>query len=64
MKFWQSVKFTTTVPIVAVVAVAFVAFAYITSSQRVAGVQQAFEQQISMSAKSNKSGFGQCDLGF
>lgn len=50
MKFWQSVKFTTTVPIVAVVAVAFVAFAYVTSSQRVSGVQHAFEQQISMSA--------------
>ncbi|MET1416863.1 HAMP domain-containing methyl-accepting chemotaxis protein [Roseibium sp. HPY-6] len=49
MKFWQSVKFTTTVPIVVVVAVAFVSFAFITSSQRVSAVQNAFEQQISMS---------------
>lgn len=49
MKFWQSVKFTTTVPIVVVVAVAFVTFAFITSSQRVSAVQNAFEQQISMS---------------
>jgi len=58
MKFWQSVKFTTTVPIVAVVAVAFIAFAYITSSQRVAAVQQAFEQQISMSANLTNQALG------
>ncbi|GAA0775051.1 hypothetical protein GCM10009077_11740 [Roseibium denhamense] len=58
MKFWQSVKFTTTVPIVAVVAVAFVAFAYITSSQRVAGVQDAFEQQIKMSANLTNQALG------
>ncbi|WP_428669688.1 methyl-accepting chemotaxis protein [Roseibium sp.] len=49
MKFWQSVKFTTTVPIVAVVTVAFLAFAYVTSTQRVAAVEEAFEQQVSMS---------------
>ena len=49
MKFWQSVKFTTTVPIVAVVIMAFAIFAYVTSSQRVSVVQDAFEQQISMS---------------
>jgi len=58
MKFWQSVKFTTTVPIVAVVAVAFVAFAYVTSSQRVTGVQEAFEQQISMSANLTNQALG------
>ncbi|WP_420414193.1 methyl-accepting chemotaxis protein [Roseibium sp.] len=58
MKFWQSVKFTTTVPIVAVVALAFVAFAYVTSSQRVSGVQHAFEQQISMSANLTNQALG------
>lgn len=58
MKFWQSVKFTTTVPIVAVVAVAFVAFAYITSTQRVSAVQDAFEQQISMSANLTNQALG------
>jgi methyl-accepting chemotaxis protein len=58
MKFWQSVKFTTTVPIVAVVAIAFVAFAYVTSAQRVSAVQEAFEQQISMSTKLTNQALG------
>ncbi|MHA7777078.1 methyl-accepting chemotaxis protein [Roseibium sp. M-1] len=58
MKFWQSVKFTTTVPIVAVVAIAFVAFAYVTSTQRVSAVQDAFEQQISMSADLTNQALG------
>lgn len=58
MKLWQSVKFTTTVPIVAVVAVAFVAFAYFTSAQRVSAVQNAFKQQITMSANLTNEALG------
>ncbi|MTI43672.1 methyl-accepting chemotaxis protein [Roseibium hamelinense] len=49
MKFWQSVKFTTTVPIVAVVAIAFVAFSYITSTQRIAAVERSFRAEINLS---------------
>ncbi|GGB35317.1 hypothetical protein GCM10011316_04320 [Roseibium aquae] len=51
MKFWQSVKFTTTVPIVAVVAVAFAVFSYVTSSQRIAAVEESFESEIQLSTK-------------
>ncbi|CTQ55544.1 hypothetical protein LP7551_04087 [Roseibium album] len=58
MKFWQSVKFTTTVPIVMVVAMAFVAFAYISGMQRVSAVQEAYEQQIAMSANLTKQALG------
>jgi len=51
MKFWQSVKFTTTVPIVAVVAIAFAVFSYVTSSQRIAAVEESFESEIQLSTK-------------
>lgn len=58
MKFWQSVKFTTTVPIVMVVAMAFVAFAVISATQRVAAVQEAYEQQMTMSANLTNQALG------
>jgi methyl-accepting chemotaxis protein len=58
MKFWQSVKVTTTVPIVLVVAIAFVAFAYISGMQRVSAVQDAYEQQIKMSANLTNQALG------
>ncbi|MES0884152.1 methyl-accepting chemotaxis protein [Roseibium sp. SCP14] len=58
MKFWQSVKFTTTVPIVLVVALAFAVFAYVSAMQRVSAVQQAYEQQIKMSANLTNQALG------
>ena len=58
MKFWQSVKFTTTVPIVLVVAAAFVAFAYISTAQRVSSAQQSYEQQIAMSVNLTNQALG------
>lgn len=50
MKFWQSIKFKTVVPVVAVVTVAFVGFSALNLTQRINHLLESFRSEIGLSA--------------
>ncbi|ALV29093.1 methyl-accepting chemotaxis protein [Pannonibacter phragmitetus] len=58
MKFWQSVKFATIAPVVAVVAVAFAGFSYVASTKQIDTVEASFRSEIQLSTELSNLALG------
>ncbi|WP_198646917.1 methyl-accepting chemotaxis protein [Pannonibacter carbonis] len=58
MKFWQSIKFKTITPVVVIVAGAFAAFSYLTSSELISTVEDAFQSEIKISTEMSNQALG------
>ncbi|NBN62908.1 methyl-accepting chemotaxis protein [Pannonibacter tanglangensis] len=58
MKFWQSIKFKTITPVVVVVALAFAAFSYLTTTHLISASEKAFESEIALSTELSNQALG------
>lgn len=58
MKFWQTIKFKTIAPVVVIVAGAFAAFSYVTASDLIAEMEDAFHSEIALSTELSNQALG------